>query len=374
MDLANAKLSSDEAMQLARAIAYAENGLFRNVSVLGGIAKVVLDGVNLGDSSVAVLAGAFGSAVALPLNVSLAVSNAGIAEAGALSLAKGLSATGSTIASLRLDWNANVGDVGAEAIGKALHGNRVLRVLGLERCGVGDLGATGLAASLATAPTSTAHAATVAAGGEAIAAAEAAAVASAASSLRELYLEGNRIGPTGAAALSVALRNSHLEHLGLALNPIGPDGAASLAEALKHNNALLSLDLANCGIGDDGAVALGGALRNNQVLRELRLQGNGIRARGSAALAEALRINPVGLRSLNLRLNRLDEPAAKALLDAVKHAKSVMPQAGQSLASLSLEYNRALPEVGHRAPQPVLAATLEAISVVASHEYVALAE
>ena len=90
------------------------------------------------------------------------------------------------------------------------------------------------------------------------------------------------------------------------------------------------------------------------------------------------RLAVVGHRGRHLHLLDLSllspSPAAKALLDAVKHAKSVMPQAGQSLASLSLEYNRALPEVGHRAPQPVLAATLEAISVVASHEYVALAE
>ena len=349
LDLANVELSSAEAVLLARCIAFAENGEFRNISVLNGIFAVNLDGVSVGDGGAAVIAAAVAPTGPLPIKVDVAMAAAKISSVGAAALASALSAAHSTLSELRLDWNGEIGDAGARSIGSALRGNKVLGVLGLERCGIGDEGAAGLSGPLATAPTVAQHAADLASGGPVIAAALADAVRAAAASLRELYLEGNRIGPTGAEALGASLRSSRLEKLGLALNPIGPQGAVHLAAALKHNTALVSLDLAFCKIGDEGAVAVATALRSNTKLRDLRLEGNDIGTRGAAALADALRINPVALRSLNLRLNGLDEDAATDLLSAIRHAKST-PEAGGGLDRILVEYNHRLPVAGVELP------------------------
>ena len=370
LDLANVRLKADEALLLSRAVGRRINGEFRNISVLDGIKSIVLDGVEeAGDAVVAELAAGLTRSPPHSHNVTLALASAGITSVGAAELASLLSAAGSTVVSLRMDWNTGIGDAGASAIGRALVGNRALRMLGLERCGIADAGVIQLATSLATAPTAAAHAATVAASGTAVAASVAAQTAMAASSVRELYLEGNRIGAAGSESLGYALRSSKVERLGLALNPIGPLGARHLADALRRNGHLVTLDLAFCEIGDDGAEALGVALRSNTRLRELRLQGNGIGTRGAAALADALRINPVALRSLNLRLNELDEPAAQGLLGAARDAlaSSYAAQhrgtaAGAGLESLRLEHNHRLaPSAGAAIPQPIRPETLAAI-------------
>ena len=146
-------------------------------------------------------------------------------------------------------------------------------------------------------------------------------------------------------------------------------GARNLAEALRRNAHLVSLDLAHCEIGDEGAVAIGNALRSNTVLRELRLQGNGIGRAGAQALADAVRINPVALRSLNLRLNSLDESAALDLLDAARSAYRTAYAAehrggerGAGLESLRLEDNHLLATAGGSAPQLITASTLAAVA------------
>ena len=370
LDLANVRLKADEALLLSRAVGQRINGEFRNISVLDGIKSIVLDGVEeAGDGVAAELAAALTRSPPHPHNVTLDLASDGVTSVGAAELASLLSAPGSPVVSLRVDWNTGIGDAGASAFGRALVGNGALRVLGLERCRIADSGVAQLAISLATAPTATAHAATVAASGAAVAASVAAQTAKAASSVRELYLEGNLVGAAGSEALGHALRSSKVEHLGLAMNPIGPLGARHLADALRRNNHLVTLDLAFCEIGDEGAEAIGVALRSNTRLRELRLQGNGISMRGAAALADALRVNPVALRSLNLRLNELDEPAALELLGAARDAfaSSYAAQhrdtaAGAGLESLRLEHNyRLAPSAGAAAPQPIRPETLAAI-------------
>lgn len=341
-------MASTEAYTLTRAIAYAENGEFRNISVLSGIATVSLEGVPVADAGVTVLADAFSPTVPVPHVIRLALGAAEITSVGASALAGALRASGNTIVSLRLDWNA-LGDDGATSLGRALRGNQRLEVLGLERCGVGDAGAVELASAL---------------GGSAPAGDAADPVASALPALRELHLEGNAIGAAGATAIATALRsNTRLQTLALALNPIGAEGARRLAAALRHNTALTVLDLSDCGVGDAGAEALGAALRGNTVLRELRLQGNGIGQRGAAAIAGALRINPAALRTLNLRLNRLDAHAGTMLLEAVRHAKTT-PEAGSSLSKLHLEYCHVESGLGAEGPDQINATLLAALDGV----------
>lgn len=357
LDLANSKLTSDEAYTLARAIAYAENGPFRNISALEGVHTISFEGVPLGDAGATVLADAFGPAEPLADEIRLSLDAADVTSQGATALAAAVSASGSTIVSLTLDWNA-IGDDGASALGRALVGNPRLTLLGLNRCSIGDAGAIELANALGKATA----AALAAPPSE-----ETGALATPPppiASLRELRLEGNRIGAAGAMALARALTvNEALETLTLALNPIGPDGAKALASAIKHNPTLAHLDLADCGIGDEGAEALGNALRSNTALRTLRLQGNAIGAKGAAALAGAVQINPAGLRVLNLRLNQLDADAAAHLLEAVRHAKTT-PEAGPGLHALDLEQCHVLPEMGRPPPPPVNASLLEELARV----------
>jgi hypothetical protein len=358
LDLANVELSSEQSLTLSRAITFAENGEFRNVSVLHGISSLVLDGVPLGDAGATVLSDAFGPQDGpLPLNVSLRLAAAGVGAFGASALAGALGSAHSAIQSLRLEWNHAIGDAGSSSIGKALRGNRALRVLGLERCGVGDAGVTQLAAALSVAGEDAC--ATTVAGS---AAARACATATAQPLLEELYLEGNDVGADGARALGAALRTSRLKRLGLALNPIGPEGGRHLAAALKSTQTTLEfLDLSNCQIGDGGAIAIGAALRGNTALRELRLYGNGIGRAGAAALADAVRINPVALRVLNLRLNELDATAGEDLLHAVRHAKTT-PEAGPGLERLHVEHNGVLAPLGAASPpEPITSGLLAEI-------------
>ena len=368
LDLVNADLTADEALLLIRCIRYAENGEYRNLTIDQnldgtkidgvGISSVALDGVtSLGDAGVTLLAGYFNTTEPFPYPVQLTLAAAAVSSVGATAISAAVGAAGSTIDLLRLDWNEGIGDVGARALGNALRGNTALRTLGLERCGIGDVGAAGLAASLVAPSASTARATVSASGGMATAA-----IRGTGSLVRALHLEGNRIGPTGAAAFANALHTSRIEKLALALNPIGPQGAQHLARALKQNSHLRELDLADCGIGDDGAEALGIMLRSNTVLRKLKLQGNRIGSRGAEAIAAALRINGA-LRELNLRGNNLDAPAGVTLLDAVRHTKST-PQAGPSLSALYLEHCYVLPTLEAPAPMAINATLLAEVARV----------
>ena len=365
LDLANADLKADEALLLARAVSSDINGDYKNLSVLTGIQSIVLDSVaELGDAATNQLAGAFNRTTPHPHNLTLALAAAGITHVGAAALATALRASSSTITRLRLDWNGGIGDAGASAIGRALVGNRMLGILGLQRCGIGDAGAVALAESLATAPTTAMHAATVAASGEAVAESMAAAVARAASSVRELYLEGNRIGALGTQALGVALRSARLEKLTLSLNPIGVSGARNLAEALRRNAHLVSLDLAHCEIGD-GAVAISNALRKQHGAERATAPGQRHRARGRAGSGG--QCASVALRSLNLRLNcstsRLRSPARRGAqrLDTVRRgAQGALERAPKT--ELRLEDNHLLATAGAAPLQLITASTLAAVA------------
>jgi Leucine Rich repeat len=81
------------------------------------------------------------------------------------------------------------------------------------------------------------------------------------SAVIRVYLGGNAICNTGAAALAELLRD---------------DGSGRENDANKEKNVppLEFLQLATNGIGSDGIAALADALRNNTTLKELRLNQN----------------------------------------------------------------------------------------------------
>jgi len=320
-----AELSSSDALALAQGIASDGAACNSTEACVRQLDAIALDGVPVGDVGTITLAGALRAGDGpLPFNVSVALGSAGVGAYGATALAEALRQPTTTVRTLTLEWNDQLGDEGAAALGNALRHNSALRSLGLERCGVGDVGAAALGVALRDNP---------------------------ASQLHELRLEGNRIGVDGAAHLAAALSTvpregeltgaaTRLRTLGLALNPLDAAGAALLARGLQRNDGLESLDLAGCNIGDEGAVALATALRGNTALRNLNLLSNGIGAVGARALASMLRINPA-LRTLNLRLNAIGANAAAALVDAVQNGEAATRGAGQ-LETLLLEHNLVL--------------------------------
>jgi hypothetical protein len=314
--LSGASLSSGETLELSQAIASPGEACNSTSACILQLEAIQLDGLPVGDSGATVLADALSpSGAALEHDMKLDLSAAQVGPLGAVSIAAALrNVANSRITSLSLDWNEQLGDEGAQPIGRALLVNRALRVLGLARCGIGEAGASQLAVGLQADPPS----------------------------LTSLRLEGNQIGAVGAAALGTALlSNTHLTELGLALNPLSPLGALELREGLRRNGALRTLDLSGCSIGDDGAVAIATALRTNSVLETLYLQNNGIGKRGALALASTLRINRA-LRTLNLRLNHIGAESAAVLVDAMQHGEAAQ-WGGGGLRTLLLEYNALLP-------------------------------
>ena len=96
-------------------------------------------------------------------------------------------------------------------------------------------------------------------------------------SLKELYLDHNRIDCTTAEELAIGLRsNETLQVLQLSSNLIGDEGASHLASALKYNQSLRTLGLSRNFIGDNGAQAFVDALwkYKNTSMTVLDLQNN----------------------------------------------------------------------------------------------------
>ena len=85
------------------------------------------------------------------------------------------------------------------------------------------------------------------------------------------------MGPTGAKALADALASGMavLKTLELQSNSIKDEGAIAIGESLKTNSTLEELDLGNNGIGPAGGQAIGVGLQaGTAVLTALNLQNN----------------------------------------------------------------------------------------------------
>ncbi|XP_032228852.1 leucine-rich repeat-containing protein 34 [Nematostella vectensis] len=134
--------------------------------------------------------------------------------------------------------------------------------------------------------------------------------------LRELHLTHYDIRDFGAERIMEHLvDNLTLTHLNLASNNITRDGAKQLAILLKRNTPLEMLNLAYNRIEDDGAVAIAEALAAyNTNLIKLVLCNNNIASQGLCALAKSMKSN-VGLTSIYIWGNHLEEPACRAFQD-----------------------------------------------------------
>eukprot|EP00741_Cyanophora_paradoxa_P022434 tig00021489_g21660.t1 len=142
------------------------------------------------------------------------------------------------------------GSLGGLALARIWPGNTSIRQLDVGSCGLGDAGAVALFNAIALARTTI--------------------------RLEVLAMDSNGIGPQGFLAAGVALAsNRSLVRLLLAGNRCDDAGAWQLSEALSRNTTLRDLDLSDNNIGPRGVLALAEALvGSNGTLERLALEGN----------------------------------------------------------------------------------------------------
>ena len=138
------------------------------------------------------------------------------------------------------------------------------------------------------------------------------------STLTNLNLCYNNIGPTGAVSLATALEeNTTLTNLELSFNHPGPAGAESLAKALKTNTTLTNLVLSFNNLGPADAESLATALKTNTTLANLNVSANNLGPAGAESLATALKTNTT-LPNLDVSANNLGPAGAESLATALK--------------------------------------------------------
>ncbi|XP_036418449.1 NACHT, LRR and PYD domains-containing protein 3-like isoform X1 [Colossoma macropomum] len=140
------------------------------------------------------------------------------------------------------------------------------------------------------------------------------------SSLKQLNLDGNKLGDSGVKLLSAGLESPlcKLETLWMYYCNFTYEGCAALTSALKSNPShLKELNLSYNKLGDSGVKLLSAVLGNPLCkLESLRLCNCNITDEGCAALTSALKSNPLYLKALYLSENNLGDSGVK-LLSAV---------------------------------------------------------
>jgi Leucine Rich repeat len=116
--------------------------------------------------------------------------------------------------------------------------------------------------------------------------------------VKDLYVEGNRIGDSGATALSNLLKDpkSPLERVFMGANQIHATGAEALASSLYANKTISKIYLEGNNIGSEGADCFSAVLeelQGNTGLKSLFVDNNNIGKQGSKRLAKALNIASV---------------------------------------------------------------------------------
>ena len=153
--------------------------------------------------------------------------------------------------------------------------------------------------------------------------------------LTDLHLSANDLGPAGAESVTAALgKNTTLKHLDLSANELGPAGAESVAKALEKNRTLRALNLSGNNLGSSSADSLSTALETNTSLTALNLSGNNLGPVGARSFAAALKMNKT-LTELNLSGNNIGPTGVESL------AAILVVAGGESVAA-NLTTNKTL--------------------------------
>lgn len=209
-----------------------------------------------------------------------------------------------------LDLSLNqIGPAGAEAIARSLKGNTSLTSLNLSSNKLGVASAT-LVHSLKGTKVAKLDLGDNEIGDDG---AEAIGKALPGTNVTKIFLPSNGISAAGAKALGEALRETQVILLHLWNNIIGDDGAKYLGEALRGTR-VISLDLSENDISAVGAKFLGDVLSDTSVQR-LNLEENKIDSAGAKAFIEDLRRTNVF--SLYLKGNFIGQNGEDTLAGAV---------------------------------------------------------
>ncbi|KAL6462429.1 hypothetical protein MHYP_G00288510 [Metynnis hypsauchen] len=201
-------------------------------------------------------------------------------------------------------------DSSIEVLSRELIRHKIVRVLGLYKNHITDVGAKMVAQIIEECP----HLMTLKLGSNHITSVGAKFLGQAIQKSKSIFdvgMWGNSIGDEGAEAFAEALKNHpKLTNLSLSLNGISSRGGRSLARALKENSSLHIFWLIQNQISDDAASDLGEALRSNSALTHLLLIDNQLTARGAKHLFEGLASNTT-IKEIILKGNPVSEEEQK---------------------------------------------------------------
>ena len=130
-------------------------------------------------------------------------------------------------------------------------------------------------------------------------------------SIRKISLKKHRIRDAGTKVIAERLQdNTALTEIDLGCNEVGIGGGEALAALLIHGSALKTLRLASNRLSNEGADALGEALRANSTLKSLDLSKNTIGDAGLCAIAQGWSYGGMGLTTLKLWGNNFGEESS----------------------------------------------------------------
>jgi hypothetical protein len=142
--------------------------------------------------------------------------------------------------------------------------------------------------------------------------------------IKTWYIAGNRIDTKGIEMIADALAtDQYAEALWLKRNPLMPEGIRYIGRMLETNKKLQILDLHNTAVLDKGCADLFESLKKNRTLEILYLDANGITIDGARCIADyfdhLVKNNLVGLKTLYLDMNRLDDEGVELLMGSLKN-------------------------------------------------------
>ncbi|MCZ6913662.1 MAG: hypothetical protein O7C59_03705, partial [Rickettsia endosymbiont of Ixodes persulcatus] len=205
---------------------------------------------------------------------SLDVSNCECSAAGAAAIAESLKRN-SRLTDLRLANNRNIGAKGSIVLAESLEKNISIQLIDLSSCGVEERGAAALGTALLH---NTTLKSLLLSFNHEIGSKGTLALASSLSSnctLSQLDVLACGIGDVGASALASSIRSSTaLRQLDISCNAIKDAGALAIAASLKRNMTLTSLVMYTNDFTDVGLAAIAGALQQNATLTCLYIFGS----------------------------------------------------------------------------------------------------